>query len=463
MSAAVSLGCEELYALRPGVYSATDDRGAVNLLRFRRGTGLGVLDPRGRDVLRRLAGGPCAVADLHEVADPGAVAALLTALHAGGWLTTTVRWRDRPLYTVQPLRDQPLASTVDGTVVLSRFAVLHREGADLVAESPLASASVRVHDPAVAAVLAALTVPGPLPAGELPADVVTRLVGDLGGAGLVVAADGSREEETEPRLRQWRPHDLWFHQRSRQGNGGYAGLGYGRTRWARGLFDPVPARHEPYPAPPVELFRPDLEWLREHDVPLTAVLEDRASTRTHDDGRPITAAQLGEMLYRCSRVRRSFTADGVEHLGLPYPSGGSVYELELYPVVRTADGLDPGLYHYDRHEHVLRLVRPPGPEVARLLRAAAGSAGGVAPPQVLVVVAARFGRLMHTYEELAYALVLKHVGVLYQTMYLVATAMGLAACGLGGGDAAAFTDATGLDPATEGSVGEFMLGSRAVD
>jgi SagB-type dehydrogenase family enzyme len=67
---------------------------------------------------------------------------------------------------------------------------------------------------------------------------------------------------------------------------------------------------------------------------------------------------------------------------------------------------------------------------------------------------------MWKYEDMAYSLILKHVGVLMQTMYCVATAMGLAPCGLGGGDSVAFTEATELDPLVECSVGEFMLGAR---
>jgi hypothetical protein len=45
--------------------------------------------------------------------------------------------------------------------------------------------------------------------------------------------------------------------------------------------------------------------------------------------------------------------------------------------------------------------------------------------------------------------------------YTVATAMGLAPCGLGVGDSHAFAEATGLDSLEESSVGEFALGSRA--
>jgi SagB-type dehydrogenase family enzyme len=62
---------------------------------------------------------------------------------------------------------------------------------------------------------------------------------------------------------------------------------------------------------------------------------------------------------------------------------------------------------------------------------------------------------------MAYALVLKNLGALYTTMYLVATAMGLAPCALGGGDSELFSQAIGLDPYAEPAVGEFLLGGKA--
>lgn len=79
---------------------------------------------------------------------------------------------------------------------------------------------------------------------------------------------------------------------------------------------------------------------------------------------------------------------------------------------------------------------------------------------MLLVITARFGRLFWKYRSVAYAVVLKHIGVLYQNLYLVATNMGLAPCALGGGDSDVFAKATGLNYVEESSVGEFMLGSR---
>ena len=77
---------------------------------------------------------------------------------------------------------------------------------------------------------------------------------------------------------------------------------------------------------------------------------------------------------------------------------------------------------------------------------------------MLLVVTSRFARISWKYESIAYALTLKHVGLLVQTIYLVATAMGLGACALGSGDAAEAARAFGLDWLMESSVGEFALG-----
>ncbi|PZS31265.1 MAG: dehydrogenase, partial [Pseudonocardiales bacterium] len=266
---------------------------------------------------------------------------------------------------------------------------------------------------------------------DLPADVVERVLHDLRWAELMVPTRGA--EDTEFRLRQWSSHELWFHERSRSGRQGGSADGFGRTSWAKGSFDPLPARPDPYPGPAIDLPEPDLALLRRTDPTLTAVLEDRRTIRAHDEDNPVSLDQLGELLYRCSRTRGVRDIGGVEYVSRPHPSGGSVYELELYPVVRHAEGLPAGMYHYDSHERQLRLVREASHQsVRRLLRVAKFAMDG--SPQVLIVVAARVGRVMWNYEAMAYALILKHVGVLYQTMYCVATAMGLAPCALGGGD-----------------------------
>jgi SagB-type dehydrogenase family enzyme len=45
--------------------------------------------------------------------------------------------------------------------------------------------------------------------------------------------------------------------------------------------------------------------------------------------------------------------------------------------------------------------------------------------------AARFGQISWKYSSIAYALILKDVGVLIQTFYMMATDMGLGGCAIG--------------------------------
>ena len=67
------------------------------------------------------------------------------------------------------------------------------------------------------------------------------------------------------------------------------------------------------------------------------------------------------------------------------------------------------------------------------------------------------------YRSISYATTLKNVGVLYQTLYLVATAMDLAGCALGSGDDVAAEQVLHLAARSEIVVGEFMLGNPPAD
>ena len=144
----------------------------------------------------------------------------------------------------------------------------------------------------------------------------------------------------------------------------------------------------------------------------------------------------------------------------PYPSGGALYELEIYAVVAACGGLSPGLYRYDGLAHRLTCRAGWTGPVVRLTQEAALAAGlALGEMQVLLVLTARLPRVAWKYAGLAYALVLKNAGVVFQTMYLAAAAMNLAPCAIGLGDSDLFARAAGVDYYAESSVGEFLLGS----
>ncbi|TDE51537.1 SagB/ThcOx family dehydrogenase [Nonomuraea mesophila] len=434
--------------LRPGVSCVPHPGGGLYLAAWPHGRHLPTPTPAQRELLARLAAGACRGDGL-----TGEERELAELLERGGWLETTFLQGGRPLYGVLPVKPLdtpggPPPRGVDPRWRLSRFALLRRDSAGMVLESPCASADILIHDSALLGLLG-----GPDGAGGTPP--AGRFWHDLWRTGFLVEEDGGEE----PRLRHWKVHDLWFHTRSRSGSRGRPRHGFGATSWGRGRFPQPPARRTASCGPVIDLHVPDLAGLRDADPGLTALVEDRESVRVHDDGDPLTLRQLGEFLYRCARVRDVTASDGMQLVNLPYPSAGALGELDLYLVVRRVAGLDPGLYRYDGHAH--RLERRPADAAARrqLVRDAAASAGGAPPPQVVIVVAARFARLMWKYEGMAYAAVLKDVGVLFELMYLVATAMSVAGCALGAGNAELFSEAAGLDRFEESSVGEFLLGS----
>jgi SagB-type dehydrogenase family enzyme len=236
-----------------------------------------------------------------------------------------------------------------------------------------------------------------------------------------------------------------------------------------GKREPPPALKPSAGGETIELDRPNLELLARTDPSLAAVQEQRRSIRKYSP-RPVTLRQLGEFLYRVERVKAlesrklqisSEQSIAMEFASRPYPGGGALHELELYIAVNACQDLSPGLYHYEPLCHRLERVAGPTSDVDQLLGDAAAAAGMTAAEvQVVIILATRLERLAYKYESIAYALTLKNVGVIYQTMYLVATAMGLAPCGVGAGDSDCFARAIGTDYYAETSVGEFLLGSR---
>jgi SagB-type dehydrogenase family enzyme len=145
----------------------------------------------------------------------------------------------------------------------------------------------------------------------------------------------------------------------------------------------------------------------------------------------------------------------------PYPSGGARHSLELYPLINHCQGVPAGLYYYAPDSHQLYHLSEHNALTDSLFEGAKRAADLRHWPQILILISARFQRVSWKYQSVAYALILKEVGVLYQTMYLVATAMNLAPCALGGGNSDLFAKAIKTNYYAETSVGEFILGSRA--
>lgn len=350
----------------------------------------------------------------------------------------------------------------DCALTLSRFAYMRRRGADMVLESPRACALFRLCDPSVAAMIAHLsearTVRELRDSADFPGVELLALL--LDGEILFTPGPGAdkalREAEGDEDLVLWDFHDLLFHARST--NGRHANPSGGIYAHAH-LAALPPAVRPSWPGPAI-----DLKTLETAPPSAFAtLLRRRRSIRVFDEQRPITLTEVARLLDGAARIisRKRKTdedEDESEVAPRPYPSGGASYELELYLAVDRCEGLARGFYHYDANQHALVLIETNAHWLTAMLEDAQFAMGAPAVPQVLMTMSARFSRVSWKYSGFAYALVLKHVGVLMQTLYLMATEMEIGACAVGVGDIDLFAKMTGLAFHVEGSVGQIAIG-----
>ncbi len=369
----------------------------------------------------------------------------------------------------------PQMPALDGAdlIVLSRFAYLRRRGTEMILESPRADALFRIGDPKLASVLAGLATPHSInklrrqdgfPGLALLALLVDcRILFKIGADG----GDGLRANEGDDNLVLWDFHDLLFHARSTEGRQANP---LGGVYPYAGVMPPPPAVRPRWPGKKIDLSKASAT--SPADVaPVARLLRERHSTRDFDDRQPMTLAELAQFLDCTLRVqsrwkgRLDLGGGGplVAYTTRPYPSGGSSYELELYLAVANCAGLARGFYHYDADRHALVPIEVRPHELDAMLTAAEFAMDASGPPQILLTIAARFGRVSWKYSSIAYSLILKDVGVLIQTLYLAATDMGLGGCAIGTNNIDLFAKMTGIEFHVEGPVGQFALGRGARD
>jgi SagB-type dehydrogenase family enzyme len=358
------------------------------------------------------------------------------------------------------------------TVALSRFAYLRRRGTDLVLESPRSAALFRINDPKTVAAIMSLSRPQRIADLRRQRGFVgLELLGLLVDCNIIfkVAAgsEGLRSSEGDANLVVWDFHDLLFHGRSTEGR--HANPMGGRYAFV-GVIPPPPAVQARVRGPEIDLQQFTASSV-EPISQFTKLLRERHSTRDFDADRPITITELAKFLDHAARVQWKWTTpldfgDGsfgpeIDYTRRPYPSAGASYELELYLAVANCQGLEKGFYHYDADRHALVSIQVRAQELARLLASAQFAMDAAAPPQILITVAARFNRVSWKYSAIAYSLILKDVGVLLQTLYLVATDLDLGGCAIGTCNIDLLSKMTDQEFHVEGPVGQFALGRPA--
>lgn len=477
-------GQSELWSLREDVQLQLPADGSVRL-QSRWGS-VTIQQPTAvvREALRRMLLGPISLENVtsapHGPSERRAAAESLTLLHSvldrmQPFIIRTLGIESgQPLLSVVPLtpraRFRPVPLPAHVRVRLSTFAQLRTDGNEYRLESPLSLYRVLLHRPEAMSLLSSLSRPtavASVTARPHPDALAADAVAYLAAIGMVVL---EREAGDEPDITEeasvagWSAADLMFHTRS---NSGRHDNPVGRTY-------PMGEDGSPEPVvrlradPGIPLHRPTWESLSADDPPLGLVMEGRRSTRSYS-AEPVTAEELGDLLYRTARIRAIITPPGAgpepdagerdpRLSDRPYPGGGACYELELYITAVRCPGIPPGVYRYDPLRHSLQLTNADREVADQLLLHATEAAGMVTPPPVLITMTARFRRVSWKYAGIAYSTVLKDVGVLLQNLYLVCTAMGLAPCAIGSANLDLTARAFGTDWQLEPSVGQFVLG-----
>lgn len=421
-------------------------------------------------ILAKLQDGPLAWDDLQQGWDDPEMVVAVRRLAERGLVKFDCVANSQVLLTATPVPGSRPAKFREldpaERCLLSRFAYLRRSGSSLVLESGSTRWQVTIHEPALGALVAvtacAISAADAVQScSHIGQPAVSECLRFLVGVGAVDMLHGHEEpaDERIPELAQREFHDVLLHAESRFG---LASQPIGGLFPFAGRFEPTKALRERMSDTIVGLHRPDLDAIMREDMPVAEAMERRRSVRRFAE-RQLTAKELGEFLFRVGRVRAVRKPEpnhsrGYESTSRTYPSGGGAYDLEIYLTAWHCEGLGRAIYHYEPADHALSLVTDRQNAVRRIVWDAYRASGRRGVPQVVITLASRFNRLAWKYRGISYATTLKNVGVLYEAMYLAAIAMGLAPCGLGGGDSALFSEFTGLDPLLESSVGEFMLG-----
>ena len=270
--------------------------------------------------------------------------------------------------------------------------------------------------------------------------------------------------EEEASSAQWDFHNLLFHSETHDFSAWGQREKFNQFLYFHGHIPPSPALYSRYSGKKIALKHPPTD-LAAKDISLEEALRQRRSVRIYDREHPLTLAEIGIFLSRLCRGKdlvRPPSELPIETLeSRSYPSGGSLYEQEIYLSIFRCDGLKRGFYHYDSTVHALVHIPFPPATGSRLLdyeHIYGEWATNTENPDLVLHISARFHRLSWKYRQIAYSLTLKNLGCMYQSMYLIACSMNLASCAMGIQNASIFAELTGCNPYSEGPIGEFNLG-----
>jgi putative peptide maturation dehydrogenase len=170
---------------------------------------------------------------------------------------------------------------------------------------------------------------------------------------------------------------------------------------------------------------------RARPEPFYRTLTERRTTRAFDPERRMSLDDLDTVLrYVFGAHGYAGNGQGVACIKRTSASAGGLHPVIALPIVSHVEGVAPGIYHYNAGDHSLALLEKSTREAAQKL-ASEFMCGQryFGQAHVSLVLVARFNRNHWKYRRhpRAYAGILMDAAHLSQTLYLVATELGLGA------------------------------------
>ena len=128
-------------------------------------------------------------------------------------------------------------------------------------------------------------------------------------------------------------------------------------RWPHNMLSPP---EDPAPVPSFKEYLGTEPICLPEALALSSTLQDCISGRVscrHFSDQPMNLSQLSTVAKAAYGIKGRSYYDHYELLERPVPSGGGLYPLELYFVVRNVEKIDPGVYHYAPLVHGLETIR----------------------------------------------------------------------------------------------------------
>jgi SagB-type dehydrogenase family enzyme len=192
---------------------------------------------------------------------------------------------------------------------------------------------------------------------------------------------------------------------------------------------------------------------------LEEAIVGRRSERSFS-GAPLSLNSLSQILFLADGVTgRQETSDGSVWELRAAPSGGGLFPIELYCIVRNVEHLERGLYVYDPRRHGLYELRR-ADLAAPLSQSLPSMETAIHDTAAAIMLVAVMPRIRFKYGERAYRFALLEIGHIAQNLLLAAQAEGASAVPIGGFLDDAANDVVGVDGLNEAVQYVVLIGQQ---